>query len=100
VGPQALAWFDNCLRVLQPAGCGVAAKFEAIAMMTGVAALFGRGDAAAPAVGFAGVDLAAHPHLAAAFAQPPAPAPSQDLFERTMRSVLIGLLANDPPRRS
>ena len=94
VGPQALAWFDNCLRVLQPVDCGVAAKFEAIAMMTGVAALFGRSDAAAPALGFAGVDFTAYPHLAAAFAQPPAPAPSRDLFERTMRSMLTGLLAD------
>ena len=94
IGPQTLAWFDNCLRVLQPVDCGVAAKFEAIAMTTGVAALFGRSEATAPAAGFAGVDVTAHPYLAAALAQPPAPAPPQDLFERTLRSVLTGLLGD------
>ena len=94
IGPQALAWFDHCLRVLQPVDCGAAAKFEAIAMTTGVAALFGRSEATAPAPGFAAVDATAHPHLAAALAQPPAPAPSQDLFERTLRSVLTGLLTD------
>jgi AcrR family transcriptional regulator len=94
MGPQTLAWFDNCLRVLQPVHCGVAAKFEAIAMTTGVAALFGRSEAAAPATAFAGVDVVAHPYLTAALAQPPAPAPPQDLFERTLRSVLTGLLGD------
>lgn len=96
IGPQALAWFDNCLRVLRPVDCGTAAKFEAIAMMTGVAALFGRSEATAPAVSFAGVDLTAYPNVAAALARPPAPEPSQDLFERTLRSLLSGLLAGDP----
>jgi AcrR family transcriptional regulator len=94
VGPRALAWFDNCLRVLQPVDCGVAAKFEAIAMMTGVATLFARSETAAPAVGFAG-DLSAYPHLAAALAERPTPAPHRDLFERTLRSLLAGLLAAD-----
>jgi AcrR family transcriptional regulator len=95
IGPQALAWFDNCLRVLRAVDCGVTAKFEAIAMMTGVAALFARSEATAPAVSFAGVDSTAYPHLAAAFAQPTAPAPSQDLFERTLRSLLTGLLTGE-----
>jgi AcrR family transcriptional regulator len=94
IGPQALAWFDNCLRVMQPVDCGAAAKFEAIAMMTGVAALFGRSEATAPPAGFAAVDASAHPHLAAAVAQPPAPEPPRDLFERTLRGVLTGLLTD------
>jgi AcrR family transcriptional regulator len=94
IGPQALAWFDNCLRVLQPVDCGTAAKFEAIAMMTGVAALFGRSEASGQAVSFAGMDVTAYPHLAAAVAQPPAPAPPQDLFERALRSLLTGLLSD------
>jgi AcrR family transcriptional regulator len=96
IGPHALAWFDNCLRVLQPVQCGVTAKFEAIAMMTGVATLFARSEATAPAVSFAGIDFTAYPHLAAAFKQPSAPAPHQDLFERTLRSLLTGLLAAEP----
>jgi hypothetical protein len=74
----------------------VTAKFEAIAMMTGVAALFARSEATAPAVSLAGVDSTAYPHLAAAFAQPPAPAPSQDLSKRTLRSLLTGLLTGEP----
>jgi hypothetical protein len=95
-GPHTLAWFDNCLRVLQPVRCGVAAKFEAIAMMTGVATLFARSEATAPAVSFAGIDFTTHPHLAAALKEPSAPAPHHDLFERTLRSLLAGLLAAEP----
>lgn len=94
VGPESLAWFDNCIRVLEPLPCAVTAKFEAIAMMTGVVSLFARRDAAAgaEALSFAGVHLAAYPHLVAAFSQPTAPAPRADLVERTLRSLLTGLL--------
>lgn len=97
IGPRTLAWFDNCLRILQPVRCAVTAKFEAIAMMIGVATLFARSEATASAVGFAGIDFAAYPHLATAFAQPPGPAPGQDLFERALRSLLAGLLAAELP---
>jgi AcrR family transcriptional regulator len=99
IGPHTLAWFDTCLRVLQPVRCGVTAKFEAIAMMTGVATLFARSEATASAVSFAGLDITAYPHLAAAFAHPPAPTPHQDLFERTLRSLLTGLLTTEPATR-
>jgi AcrR family transcriptional regulator len=96
IGPHTMAWFDNCLRVLQPVRCGVIAKFEAIAMMTGVATLFARSDATAPAISFAGIDFTAYPNLAAALKQPSTPPPHQDLFERTLRSLLTGLLTNEP----
>ncbi|MFC4017135.1 TetR/AcrR family transcriptional regulator [Micromonospora sp. GCM10011542] len=92
IGPESLAWFDNCLRVMAPVRCAVTAKFEAIAMMTGVVSLFARSETASRSFTFAGVDVAAYPHLAAAFTQPPAPAPPTDLFERTLRSLLTGLL--------
>lgn len=94
VGPEGLAWFDNCIRVLEPLPCAVTAKFEAIAMMTGVVSLFARREAAAGAgtLSFVGVDLAAYPHLVAAFSQPSAPAPRADLVERTLRGLLTGLL--------
>lgn len=94
VGPESLAWFDNCIRVLEPVPCAVSAKFEAIAMMTGVVSLFARREAGAGAgaVTFAGFDLAAYPHLVAAFGQPSAPTPRTDLVERTLRSLLTGLL--------
>ncbi|MCI4065840.1 TetR/AcrR family transcriptional regulator [Micromonospora sp. R77] len=95
-GPNTLAYFDACLRLLQPVRAGVAAKFEAIAMVTGVVSLFARSAAAAGTVTFDHVDLADHPHLAAAFTEPPAAPPRGDLFERTLRSLLTGLLAADP----
>ncbi|GHJ53471.1 TetR family transcriptional regulator [Nonomuraea sp. TT08I-71] len=94
-GPNTLAHFDACLRLLQPVAAGVAAKFEAIAMVTGVVSLFARSAAAAGTVTFDHVDLAAYPHLAAAFAEPPSAPPAQDLFERTLRSLLTGLLTPD-----
>jgi AcrR family transcriptional regulator len=96
IGPQTLAWFDHCLRVLQPVRCGVTAKFEAIAMMTGVTTLFARAEATSPAFTFAGLDLSRYPHLVAALTQPSAPEPHPDLFERTLRSLLAGLLAIEP----
>lgn len=96
IGPESLAWFDNCIRVLEPVRCAVPAKFEAIAMMTGVVSLFARSEAASGALSFAGADLAAYPHLVAAFSQPAAPAPRTDLFERTLRSLLTGLLLAEP----
>jgi tetracycline repressor-like protein len=97
IGPQALSWFDNCLRILQPVQCGIAAKFEAIAMMTGVATLFARSEASGSGAGFAGVDRTAYPHLAAAFERPLASVPQDDLFERILRIVLLGLLADERP---
>ncbi|MET8324269.1 helix-turn-helix domain-containing protein [Micromonospora sp. NPDC005189] len=96
VGPESLAWFDNCIRVLEPVRCAVPTKFEAIAMMTGVVSLFARSEAASGALSFAGADLAAYPHLVAAFSQPAAPPPRTDLFERTLRSLLTGLLLAEP----
>jgi AcrR family transcriptional regulator len=96
IGPQSLAWFDHCLLVLQPLRCGVTAKFEAIGMMTGVTTLFAHAEAASSAFTFAGLDLTAYPNLVAAFSQPATPPPHPDLFERTLRSLLAGLLAVEP----
>ncbi|WP_233358783.1 TetR/AcrR family transcriptional regulator [Thermomonospora amylolytica] len=97
IGPESLAWFDGCLRVLEPVRCPVTAKFEAIAMMTGVVGLFARSETTAGTFAFPDVDLTAYPHLAAAFSGPPEPAPRRDLFERTLRSVLTGLLVTESP---
>ncbi|HKS98230.1 MAG TPA: TetR/AcrR family transcriptional regulator [Rugosimonospora sp.] len=94
MGPHALAWFDNCLGVLRPVRCDNTAKFEAIAMMTGVVTLFARSEATTQTVSFAGVDFTAYPHLAAALARPSVPARHGDLFERTLRSLLTGLLTD------
>ncbi|MCA2213830.1 TetR/AcrR family transcriptional regulator [Jidongwangia harbinensis] len=88
-GPNVLEYFDHCLRLLAPVDCPDAAKFEAIAMVTGVVTLFARSEGAYP---LDGVDPVAHPHLAAALSRPSS-APRTDLFDRSVRSLLSGLLA-------
>ncbi|MFU8871539.1 TetR/AcrR family transcriptional regulator [Micromonospora sp. SL4-19] len=95
-GPNTLAYFDNCLRILQPLRCGAAAKFEAIAMVTGLVSLFARSEAASGSLAFDHVDFAAYPHLTAAFAAPASPAPRDDLFDRAVRGVLTALLDPNP----
>ncbi|MFY1614872.1 TetR/AcrR family transcriptional regulator [Micromonospora sp. WMMD736] len=95
VGPESLAWFDNCIRILEPVPCAVTAKFEAIAVLTGVVILFARSEAAAGSPSFAGIDLGAYPHLVAALGRVGPPTPPTDLFDRTLRSLLAGLLT--PP---
>ncbi|MFB9237833.1 TetR/AcrR family transcriptional regulator [Plantactinospora siamensis] len=91
-GPNTLGYLDHCLDILRPVRCSATAKFEAMAMVTGVVSLFARAGASAGSVTFAGLDLAAYPHLVAAFAEPAGPVPRQDLFERTLRGLLSGLL--------
>ncbi|SBT42173.1 TetR/AcrR family transcriptional regulator [Micromonospora auratinigra] len=97
-GPHTLAWFDACLGVLEPVRAPATAKFEAIAMMTGVVTLFARAGTTPPMT-FDHVDLAAYPHLTAAFTAPPAgppAAPPRDLLERAVRALLTGLLPATP----
>jgi AcrR family transcriptional regulator len=95
-GPESLAWFDNCLRILEPVRSGVTAKFEAIAMMTGVVSLFARSETTSRSTAFDLVDPGAYPHLETALTQPPGPGSGQDLFERTLRILLTGLLVAEP----
>ncbi|WP_432991286.1 TetR/AcrR family transcriptional regulator [Dactylosporangium sp. CA-233914] len=94
LGPNALAYFEHCLGVLAPVRCPTQAKFEAVAMITGVVSLFARPQP--EGLSFA-ADLAGYRHLVAAMAEASsgAPAPPQDapdLFERALRSLLNGLL--------
>lgn len=98
IGPEGLAWFDNCLRILEPVRCAVSVKFEAIAMMTGIVSLVARSEKTPPSFSLAGLDLATLPHLAAAVSRPAGPAPEGDLFERVLRVLLTGLLDGPPPR--
>ena len=95
-GPNATDYFECCLRIMAPVDRGTAAKMEAIAMMTGVVSLFARTPAdAAPSNPFGAISPDAHPYLSAALTQPARPAPpAGDLFERTLRSVLRGLLVD------
>ncbi len=97
IGPESLAWFDACLRILEPVPSSVTAKFEAIALMTGVVNLVARSEEAPSSSPFTGLDLADHPHLLAALSQPAEQPPEQDLFERTLRVLLTGLLSSDTP---
>jgi AcrR family transcriptional regulator len=90
IGPEGLAFFDHCLRVLTPVRCASAAKFEALAMTTGVVTLFARSERSAPPPAFTGLDLTPYPHLVASFMRPGAP--REDLFERTLRGLLNALL--------
>ncbi|GIF67248.1 hypothetical protein Ais01nite_52830 [Asanoa ishikariensis] len=90
-GPETLSWFDHCLGVLREVPAPTTAKFEAIALMTGVVVLFSRATTNADAQPFAALDPAHHPHLAAALANP-GPPPKDDLFGRALRALLTGLL--------
>jgi AcrR family transcriptional regulator len=95
IGPESLAFFDACFRALTPTEAPVRAKFEAIALMTGLAALFAQraqSEESGALTSFPLVALEAFPHLADAVAQPTAPPIRDDLFERAVRSLLRGLL--------
>lgn len=109
-GPQTVNYFERCLAIMAPLPSAASTKMEAVAVLTGVVSLFSTPvpmnppandpSAADPTVReqqamqlFALVDPAAHPHLTAAFTNPAAPpGDAPDLFERTVRSVLQGLL--------
>lgn len=97
IGPESLAWFDACLEILEPVPSPVTAKFEAIALMTGVVTLVARSELAPRLSPFDGLDLAAYPHLASALGRAPGRLPERDLLERTLRVLLTGLLASDAP---
>ena len=96
-GPHAMDYFEYCLRIMAPSTCGTATKLEAVAMITGAVSLFAR-NAAQPRPGspsiFGMASPQTHPYLLAALAEPGPPA-QPDLFERTIRSVLRGLLESD-----
>jgi len=94
-GPNATDYFECCLRIMAPVDRGTAAKMEAVAMITGVVSLFARTPTAAAASNpFGALDPRVHPYLAAALTQAVPTEPQPDLFERTLRSVLRGLLVD------
>jgi AcrR family transcriptional regulator len=95
-GPSTMDYFETCLRILAPVPGATTAKFEAIAMLTGIATLFAHSGAGTDAAA-AGRILAlarpdAHPHLLAALQEPAGGPSGADLFERTIRGVLTALL--------
>lgn len=106
-GPQTANYFERCLHILAPLPAASSTKMEAVAVLTGLVSLFSQTSptnprpddpdgperkraAAAQLLSLA--DPQTHPHLTAAFAGPTAPSDTPDLFERTIRSVLQGLL--------
>jgi AcrR family transcriptional regulator len=94
-GPNATDYFECCLRILAPVDRGTAAKMEAVAMITGVVSLFARTPTDAAASNpFGALNPSAHPYLTAALTQAVPTQPQPDLFERTLRSVLRGLLVD------
>ncbi len=99
IGPNGMGYFEACLRMLAPLHCGTARKLEAIAMMTGVVSLFARAAGTAGAGResnpFALASPDVHPYLTAALAEPAPASARQDLFERTTRCVLRGLLIDN-----
>jgi AcrR family transcriptional regulator len=94
-GPNALRYFDQCLAIMAALPASAATKMESLAMLTGVVSLFARAAASQPpdpAILFAALDPQAHPNLTAALTAPDQPERQPDLFQRTLTSVLSGLL--------
>jgi AcrR family transcriptional regulator len=94
-GPSTMDHFEACLRILAPVRAPAAAKFEAIAMVTGVATLFAQAEGGSAADAGRILALArpdAHPHLLAALGAPASGGARPDLLDRTVRGLLRGLL--------
>ncbi|MFF5228600.1 TetR/AcrR family transcriptional regulator [Dactylosporangium sp. NPDC000521] len=107
LGPRAVDYFERCMAIMAPLPSAPSTKMETMAVLTGVVSLFAQpvpsnpppGDPAAAeqqrvaaAHLFSLVDPQSHPHLTAAFTDAAQSPPAADLFERTVRSVLRGLL--------
>lgn len=91
-GPHTLAFFERCLAVLAPVDAPASAKFESVALVTGLATLFARPAPGGTAYPWGGIVESEHPHLAAAVVTVGGQAPAGGLFERAVRGLLRGLL--------
>lgn len=95
-GPNAMDWFERCLGILTESPAGNRAKMEALAMLNGVVILFSRQRASSEATRlFSAVSPHRHPHLVETLSQPAPSEGGPDLFERTVRALLLGLLTDD-----
>lgn len=95
LGPRAMDYFEHCLTIMAELPVGTTTKMEALGVLTGVAVLFTRSqppDPGATARMFAAATPTAHPVLTRALARAGPPPSPGDLFERTVRSLLHGLL--------
>jgi AcrR family transcriptional regulator len=91
-GPNTLTWFEHCLRAMASLERPTLSKMEAIGVLNGLITLFARSVLAPSAFDFSALDAARHPHLASALTGAAPGMPTGDLFERTVRAVLGGLL--------
>ncbi|GAB4057837.1 TetR/AcrR family transcriptional regulator [Catellatospora paridis] len=91
-GPHTLAWFEHCLQAVAALDRTTLQKMEAVGVLNGVIMLFARSAAAPTAIDFGAVDPVRHPRLTAALTGAAPGRPTADLFERTIRALLGGLL--------
>jgi len=94
-GPNTLAWFEHGLSAMASLNRPTVSKMEALGVLNGVTTLFARHATAPAAIDFGAIEPARHPTLAAALAGAVSGRPTADLFERTVRAVLAGLLGAD-----
>ncbi len=67
---------------------------EAIGVLNGVIMLFARSATAPATFDFGAIDPARHPYLISVLSGATPGQPVDDLFERTVRAVLVGLLGD------
>ncbi|GAA2479149.1 TetR/AcrR family transcriptional regulator [Winogradskya humida] len=93
-GPRTMDFFERCLVVLEPVPDSTTTKLEAIGMTVGVVAQFAAsaGTPVPPEMLFVAVTPEAHPTLHAALLVTSPPPPEPDLFGKTLRILLTGLL--------
>jgi AcrR family transcriptional regulator len=94
-GPNSLEYFERCLAAMVSLPAPALAKLDVITMLPGIASVWARPQPGGLA--FAGIDWSAYPNLAAALAVAAsgaqvAPDRVSDLFARTIRGLLRGLL--------
>jgi len=91
-GPHTLAWFEHCLLAMAPLALPGPSKMEAIGVLNGVVMLFARSEAAPSGYDLSAATPQRHPHLVGVLTGGEPRSPRGDLFERTVRAVLSGLL--------
>jgi hypothetical protein len=105
IGPSGIATLQHVLTVLRPHPAGLAAKFEAFAMLNGITAAFILQEQADPALQERNAAYLAHaltsgdyPQLAELLSQPDtvAPAAPADRYPDILSRVLTGLLGPTP----
>ncbi|WP_155371594.1 helix-turn-helix domain-containing protein [Catellatospora vulcania] len=93
-GPNTLLWFEHCLQAMAALDRTPLQKMEAVGVLNGVIMLFARSATTPAAIDFGALDPARHPLLTATLTGTAPGAPTADLFERTIRALLGGLLAD------